>query len=260
MILFTDLDGTLLDNGKVKTQKDIDALHQFQDAGGIVAICTGRSKFEVVPAIEQGLPYNYMILNNGGEIYDGEKAIIEHRISQKAGVEILDMLVKEKHLYSYFANDDEQLSYYQGKCAYFPSHKPTDLDFIDEYHRSHGFTILCTHQDTDDFSITQKYMDIINENYRDEAIAHRNEIFLDIVPAHCSKGTGIKDLVHYLGDKHRTFGIGDSYNDLSMIEMCDVGATFHFSDLSIKEKVQKSYSYVYEFIDDILGGYYELER
>ncbi len=62
------------------------------------------------------------------------------------------------------------------------------------------------------------------------------------------------------GDKHRTFGIGDSYNDLSMIEMCDVGATFHFSDLSIKEKVQKSYSYVYEFIDDILGGYYELER
>ena len=83
----------------------------------------------------------------------------------------------------------------------------------------------------------------IEEKYGSYVECHPNLHFLDVVPNDCSKGTG----VNYLKENTNatTYTIGDSWNDLSMID---------YAHDAIQKKADHVYSYVYEMIDDILGG------
>ena len=66
---------------------------------------------------------------------------------------------------------------------------------------------------------------LIEEKYGEYASAFQNVRNVDIVAAGCSKGTGIGRVRELFGIE-RFGGIGDSYNDLPLIEACDVGFTF----------------------------------
>ena len=47
-ILFTDLDGTLVNNQDPINIRDIEALHKFQKEGHKVVLCTGRTYHDIV--------------------------------------------------------------------------------------------------------------------------------------------------------------------------------------------------------------------
>ena len=66
---------------------------------------------------------------------------------------------------------------------------------------------------------------LIEEEYGDKVSAFQNLVNVDIVAAGCSKGTGAAR-VRELFPIGRMGGIGDSYNDLPLIEAADVGFTF----------------------------------
>lgn len=57
--------------------------------------------------------------------------------------------------------------------------------------------------------------------------AYVNTVTVDYVPAGVSKGTGILELCRILGlDPKKTAGMGDSWNDLPMIDTVSYGFTF----------------------------------
>ena len=68
-LLFTDLDGTLLNSKSKISNENIEALNFLREHNIACAVCTGRtlnSSREVVPV---GLPFDYLIFSSGAGRY-----------------------------------------------------------------------------------------------------------------------------------------------------------------------------------------------
>ena len=65
----------------------------------------------------------------------------------------------------------------------------------------------------------------IKEKYGAEAAPYQNVRHVDVVAAGCSKGTGV-DKVRELFGIDLLGGIGDSYNDLPLLQASDISFTF----------------------------------
>ena len=81
----------------------------------------------------------------------------------------------------------------------------------------------------------ENFKDKINEEFKDEIIAYRNDIYIDIVPKGCSKGEGVK----YLADQEDVnmkdvYAIGDSWNDVSMFNITENSFTFDYVEKELK--------------------------
>lgn len=72
-LLFTDLDGTLLNRDKRISAEDLEAISRASRQGNITVISTGRSLSSARPYIEELASVQnrcYAITYNGGLIYD----------------------------------------------------------------------------------------------------------------------------------------------------------------------------------------------
>ena len=67
MILASDFDGTIFIDGKI-SQRDIKAIRDFQQAGNLFAIVTGRSFASLDPLIEGKINPDAQICNNGVQL------------------------------------------------------------------------------------------------------------------------------------------------------------------------------------------------
>ena len=84
-ILFTDLDGTLLNSQKEISSVDLEAIARTAHKGNITVVTTGRSLSSAMPYIEKTASVQkdcYAIVYNGGLIYNckTQKPIFERTI------------------------------------------------------------------------------------------------------------------------------------------------------------------------------------
>lgn len=91
----------------------------------------------------------------------------------------------------------------------------------------------------------------LNETYK-EIIAFQNKEYIDIVKRGCSKGEAVKKLKELL-HLDMVYGIGDSYNDIPMLESADCSFTFHDSPQIVQEKATHIVSSISEAITMIEG-------
>ena len=254
-MVFCDIDGTLYRDNKQILPLNKEALMRFRDAGGKVVYCTGRHILEMGMILEKdGYPFDYLVLNNGGAILDGNKdTLYEKHIEASVGLDILQWGV-DANMFVHMC--DGKKSYGCFNHQSFAHSDQGDIPIPDDYmtlmKKSPSFQIISLNQEnrqTDQIDMIKKR---IEEKYGSYVECHPNLHFLDVVPNNCSKGTG----VNYLKENTNatTYTIGDSWNDLSMIEAGDHGCTFDYAHDDIQKKADHVYSYVYEMIDDILGG------
>ena len=91
----------------------------------------------------------------------------------------------------------------------------------------------------------------MNEHFGDEVEAFQNVIEIDIAPRGCSKGKGVNILREKLEEKYgkiRLYGIGDSINDLPLLQASDVSYTFPYAPQIVQDKA----AYVVDTIVDAL--------
>jgi hydroxymethylpyrimidine pyrophosphatase-like HAD family hydrolase len=91
----------------------------------------------------------------------------------------------------------------------------------------------------------------INRRFGDKVEAFQNVIEVDIAPRGCSKGKGVQALRDYMRDAYgdiTLYGIGDSINDLPLLEAADVSYTFPYAP----EICQKKAAMVVDTIVDAL--------
>ena len=82
--------------------------------------------------------------------------------------------------------------------------------------------------------------------------AFQNVDTVDVVPAGCSKGAGLAVARERLG-LGLVGGIGDSFNDLPLIEEADVGYTFNRAPEDVRAGAQV-------LVDDVAGALADLVR
>ena len=93
----------------------------------------------------------------------------------------------------------------------------------------------------------------INRRYGDKVEAFQNVIEIDIAPKGCSKGKGVMLLKEYMKHKYgdiTLFGIGDSINDMPLLEAADFSYTFPYAPKEVQDKADLVVETICDALED----------
>jgi Cof subfamily protein (haloacid dehalogenase superfamily) len=248
--VFLDVDGTLIDDYGQVPDSAVHAVHEARTNGHLVFLCTGRSMFELAPDL-LAVGFDGFVVASGAYVQVGSEVLEHKRVTPEAVRHVADYFDAHGGGYYFQANDGVYASPRArdllGRIV--ASHVAEDPAF-DEV--DHG---LLRYVDTIIVDSDPYAMPITKAIYFDAA-ATLDEIraeFADfeVVPSSVTvfgtsagemmipgvhKATGIDVLLHHLGiDLADTIAIGDSYNDLEMLEHVAVGIAMGDAPQAIKD-------------------------
>ncbi|WP_034453025.1 Cof-type HAD-IIB family hydrolase [Butyrivibrio sp. AE2032] len=242
-IFFFDLDGTLLNREKRITEKTLEALEKFTEAGNYFCINTGRA-IDSAKAVYNGLGLDFkgsfLCGSNGTEIY----SVDEGRYLYKTGVplelvpKILD-LSEEFGVHCHTYNEGNIVSRHNGECMdYYRRVIKTPLivtrdvlEYVKEPPSKMIAIELHDHEKQERFRLALK--DMVGDKL---TLLYSNAYYMEIFPSEAGKGSAVKRLADILGvDVKDTYAAGDEQNDISMLEAAGTGiAMLNGTDL-VKE-------------------------
>lgn len=231
----SDLDGTLLNSNSEICSENIDAINKLYDKGVTFVPCTGRTYSEIPEEIRENCYIRYFIYSNGAVVYDKRSGNrILNCISKQLARKILD-IIKPYETHITFRHD--------GKC-FVDSRFQSDEDF--EY-----YNVIVPHQVVvrdfaiylDDFEETIREKDDVEvfsvffHNLEDKVrcrelieqtqklkTVESGEYNLEIMNIKAGKGNALQCLADMLDVSYdETIGIGDSDNDVSLINVAGLG-------------------------------------
>lgn len=231
-ILFTDLDGTLLDDQKQISAYTREVLGAWSKAGHKLVLCSGRdinSVSQVKDYLQLDFPGMYLIGYNGGQIYDCDNQKTIHKITLT--LEQTSHIMEEAarfgiHVHSYTdthivsPQDNEQLRYYCRviKTPVIFSPKVTDV-------MTEG-PCKCLAVELKDSKKLEDFRCSLLPWAKEEGITmiYSNPYYLELFPAASGKGAAVKTLCELLNiNPYFSVASGDAQNDVSMIEAAGMG-------------------------------------
>jgi len=188
-LIASDFDGTLNRGGI--SERDRAAIAKWRAEGNIFCIVTGRGgEFPEHVVRDLGLELDFIICSSGAMIFNGKPELLE---VYHAPEEVVALLEEE-------ARTHGALRYGKASCE-------IDID---------GFCQFSTLMKDDEAA--RIYAEAVNFKFP-QVSAFQNGRCIDIVRRGVSKATGIARVAELCGiGKEDAFAIGDSYNDLPMIE------------------------------------------
>lgn len=222
-LIFFDIDGTLVtENGGKRIIPDSThcAIKELQNSGHLCFVNTGRALSEIDQTI-QALQMDGYVCGCGTNILYHNEILFAHTIPFALGNRILQDL-ENCHL-EWLLEGNHTLYYstepYQTHIGDFlEEHQTTFSLAFDRIPPTEAHNLVF-----DKFCICIKpesnlshFMDIYNN---DLDFIDRGKGFYEVVPAGCSKASGIQFLMEYFNiPREDTIAIGDSTNDLPMLE------------------------------------------
>lgn len=190
MILASDFDGTIFIEGQI-SQKDIQAIRDFQAAGNLFVLVTGRSFSSLFPLIENKIAPYAIIANNGGHIFVNNNGRLEE--VYKAEIPLL----KAKRFLEYY------LKHIPNEIAIFTENKKLkNLENINE-----GIMALAIYSDKE-----------ITNYFQDDFDFHYSIGVIDVVKKGINKQRGIEIIKKYYSINEEIIAIGDDYNDIDFLK------------------------------------------
>lgn len=224
-ILASDFDGTLYFDkieGHYK-KEDIVAIKKFQQAGHKFGVCTGRPYMGIVEFMSKDIDIDFYITNSGACIYDGKGNILIKNDMPVEGVnELLRLYPNQRTVIMcsdkvYVRNDKEKMF---GNAPFKNTYTNQDL---------HSELIFGTSFHFDSNEEAKKAAEYVTKNI-EGITAYQNINDVDCVKNGCSKETGLNNLRHlWHVTKEDAACIGDSYNDLPMLNAFENSFTFTYS-------------------------------
>lgn len=226
-IIFSDMDGTLLDDKKNISPRLHQAICDFTAQGGSFVLTSGRPIGSIMETRERiGLtsPGTYIIAYNGALVYDCEakKAIWEKRVPFEL-VRKLSSVAKECGLYAQTYTADSVVAPFTGKeldnylaLVKLPAIISED---IAAPLTIEPFKVHVVHLEQDDKMETfrQKIAPIIEGKMH---TFYSSSIYLECCMLEASKGNAIAFLCEHLGiDIKDSIAAGDAPNDISMLKV-----------------------------------------
>jgi len=231
-ILFTDLDGTLLNDQKEVTAGNQAAIDRALEQGHKIVVTTGRPLASGVHIAERiGLTREgcYVIAFNGGQIYDPfhKKTIYGKTFTKEVAKPLFqEALDRGLHVQSYSdtsvlaMKDTPELHYYIDRST-VPYEIVPDVDAAFPFD---PYKILLV--GLDNRSELEKYQRECVEPLEGTVRSFfSTEYYLEIAPEGVSKGFAVKWMCDYLGiPLENSVAAGDAPNDVEMIRAAHVGA------------------------------------
>ncbi len=250
-IFASDFDGTIYFNDQeVKISPDIiPEVEELRAHGGLFGFCSGRGA-GMIEGFAPGPPKpDFIIGSSGAMIVDGDHQVI---YEQHLSLEIADSLIQAGLAKSY------PCSVQTSTGMYILGERPDFLKFIKKIDSIYDITDELIHDvsmktaSPEEAAVMTSYL---NETFGDSVTAFQNVESIDIVPKGCSKGNGLKKVKELLQADY-TYGIGDSMNDIPLLEAADTSFTFHTSP----EEVQKKASILVDTVEEAIRHAYSFSR
>lgn len=242
-VMFVDIDRTLTDNNKQVTAKNAQAIKEAVEKGIKVVLCSGRGTYYAVKKSKDANASQYVILNNGAQIYDYEKE--ESLFEEPIPSNVLYKFIKEL--------EDNDIEYILNTPTFRYGSKRVDrsLDVRDKILQNIEMvkeeTILQVVGETKDFDSMDKLIKIVEshpelrvlnvsrsyiEGKRDE-----KRYYADINYKTVNKGAGIEKFLEiFTLTKEQSICFGDYINDLDMFEACGTKVAMANGSDEVKQK------------------------
>lgn len=230
-ILFTDLDGTLLNDEKQIGPYTREVLAAWTGAGHKLVLCSGRdinSVLDVKKYLGLEFPGMYAIGYNGGQIVDCETGRTLYKVSLtlEQTAYIMEQAKKQGiHCHSYTdthiiaSRDDEELERY---CKVI--HTPVILceDIVSKMQTGPCKCIAIELHDAGKLeAFRQSLLPWAGEEI---TMIYSNPYYLELFPSLSGKGAAVKKLCELLAvNPAFSVAAGDAQNDISMIEAAGTG-------------------------------------
>lgn len=257
-ILFTDLDGTLLNDSVKVSDYSIEVLTKFIEAGNLLVPASGRPLTSMMEVVTNAglMPYvSYMIAYNGALIWDvsNERPLHEWRITDKQAMLIekaaFDMGIHfqtydKEHIIT--TSCDDEIKFYTKKIHLPVTYSDDPVSMlsgsackalcIDLYDQDN----LCKLKDRveSDIRLHNSTLSSSDNSYIDElSILFSSPKYLEFFNIHAGKGNAVIKLCELIGvDISDTYAAGDEENDISMLEAAGCGIAM----LNATDKVKAS--------------------
>ena len=232
MILFTDLDGTLLTDSKELTIENQEAIREAISAGHKVVISTGRP---LAGATAQARELHldgegcYIICFNGGEIYDcaAGKSLYRRTVPFDEVRYVFNLAhSRGLHIQTYdrtnVIGEENRREIFDYSGVYgLPAKVVPD---VISYLKEEPCKMLAIDEENHENLVRfQKELTPWAEGKLDLFFSH--SMLLEMVPTGVSKGAAIGILCEHLGIPiSETVAVGDAENDIPMIQAAGVGA------------------------------------
>ena len=239
MIIFFDIDGTLMGNGSQRmSESTVNAIQKARANGHVCMINTGRTRKLVGPEITGQVEFDGYLLGCGTMMVYHDEVLMHKRLSKELCLRILEALKryeidaimegaednyceKPKDMYTetfatYISRYEEE---YKGKAYSELKGAPGNFDKFFAY--------------VEDVS----KMDAFRAEFEAELdFIDRENGYYEAVPKGCSKATAIQYIADALGiAMEDTVAIGDSNNDLPMLEYAHTAIAMGNSSKAVLE-------------------------
>ncbi|MDO4797453.1 MAG: HAD hydrolase family protein [Coriobacteriales bacterium] len=219
----SDFDGTLCESDwnlgiEHFDPANLEAVRAYQAAGGLFGICTGRPLTSIVDSMRGRLELDFYIVTTGAQVLDGRlDPIVVREIDLDVVAGLHERFAREDM--GFIVVTETQFASVGGPAG--PGIDP--IRSVGEV-RPPVYDVSLEYLDDEDAARTACAQ--VNEQFGNAVAAFQNRGSVDIVPAGCSKGSGVRAVREALG-VDCIAGIGDSYNDLPLLEAADVSYTFY---------------------------------
>lgn len=234
-IVFFDIDGTIWDYDMVIPESTKLAIKQLRKNGHKAILCTGRARASVTSEELLSIGFDGIIAACGTYIEVDQKVIYEKILDEALVKEIINVLLENKMpVVLEGAND-----YWIDEWGF---EEDPYVDYLFESLKEHAHVL---HGYDKQMRINKLSADILSDtNYeaiklslgdKFSILEHEGNV-VELVPIGYSKATGIKWLCEYMnaniGD---TYAIGDSVNDLEMLECVGHGIAMGNASKMVKD-------------------------
>ena len=247
-LFVTDMDGTLLDDDKKLSEKNIQTIRKLKNYGIKFAVATGRHD-SMIKSYLKHLDLQVPVIScNGAMVREpfSDQVLVSETLPKEQSLEVIDTCIKEKvdfHIYGHDSIFGEKLShkmlYYQDLNKTLPSEEQTKLVIVPD----------CKDMVESGSEPLYKFLIITERNNAQPGIfdhlagisgltvCQSMPTFCDVMKAGISKAYALQKLSESLGiNRNEIVAIGDQFNDIDLIEYAGLGIAVANAEDALKEK------------------------
>lgn len=212
--VFIDIDGTLMGSSEAALRANTDAISKVRTLGNKVFISTGRAPSYFPSCIDFENGFDGVIAGAGAYVRVGNEEIEKKIIPYDTVKKVCD----------YFIENNISGALEGVKNMFYCAHMTFKEDDWIKFDKSSADEIITPDTPilkfTIDGQVPTELIGILGDNY----ILMQHPNFGEVIVKNCTKAAGIKAALDYLNiPQSQSIAIGDSRNDLEMINFAGIG-------------------------------------
>ncbi|MBQ8375158.1 MAG: HAD family phosphatase [Clostridia bacterium] len=246
-LIISDFDGTLLRTDETVSIETKRAIENYIEAGGCFAISTGRTLASILP-LARSLGLKGLVSSFQGSVIadiESGKLVVDGAMEQSGAAAIcreMESLGLHIHVYTlenFYSNmQDKMLEDYEQTVGV--KGKVIDSQPLSSFIMSQNLKVRKVLTILDPARKMEVFQKIDQKFGKDFNVTYSAAYLVEATNPDYSKATAAEAIAQFYGvPLERTVGVGDSLNDLPMIERVGLGIAVKNADEKLKEKAYK---------------------